>query len=610
MPSAPGSITTRRSVLRAAAAVGSSVALAPVALPGLAAAAEAVGPAGSATRPALLRAKISAGSCRQVKVRVNGRVRTTTVCKPKKKNKKNKGTKTPTAGGTPKAPVTGSKPTTPARPTPTPTPTPAPLPAGSLLSAADRHLVSRFSYGVDRAQADQVLLAGGGAAWFEAQLTTPGSSDPATDGLSGWWPSLQRTPQDLWTRTSTGVEGSWLVMADYQRYLLLRRLRSTRPVLDLMAEFWENHFNVPVMADAVFTYRVSYGQALRERALGTFEDILQTAITHPAMLMYLSAAVSTKARPNENLGRELLELHTVGRGTYTEDDVKASARILTGYRVAMWTTWVASYQPGDHWTGPLTVMGFSDANASPDGRATATAYLRYLARHPATAQRIARKLATKFVSDSPSQALVEQLAAVYLANDTAIAPVLRALVASPEFAAAVASKVRDPAEDVVATYKALGIQVAAPVSAPGARSGNSAEMAILWQCEGLGQAPHNWPRPDGAPTDNASWSSTSRILASLELHFTLSGQWWPSQGVTYRSAAQWLPAPSVTFADLVEHLSREMLHLPTPPGLLTAASQAAGTPPTAVITIDHPVVRWKFARLLTTVLDCPLHLKR
>ena len=87
-------------------------------------------------------------------------------------------------------------------------------------------------------------------------------------------------------------------MANYQRRTLQRRMRTSRPVLELMTEFWENHFNVPVNGDAQFTYRAAYGDQIRENALGRFSDLLVGAITHPAMLIYLNQAESTKRHPN------------------------------------------------------------------------------------------------------------------------------------------------------------------------------------------------------------------------------------------------------------------------------------------------------------------------
>jgi hypothetical protein len=589
LPSAP----SRRAVLRLVAATtlgGTAAALAAPTAVALADGPAAAGAAGLRAVP--VRTKKRA-TCRRSQVRVKGR------CRPRRKKKP---TTTP-----PTKPTTPTTQTTTTRPPAPSAPTAVPITPGTLLSPADRHLVTRFSYGVDTALADRVNAAGGGSAWFETQLATPGTSDPATDGLRSWWPSLSRPPAELWKRQNDGVEGGWQVMSDYQRSLLVRRIKSTRPVLDRMTQFWENHLNVPVNGDAPFTWRVSYGDVVRQHALGRFSDLLAACTTHPAMLLYLNAAVSTARAPNENLGRELLELHTVGRGQYGEADVKASARILTGYHVEMWSTWAYSYRTADHWVGPVTVMGFSDANASSDGRATTAAYLSYLARHPATARRICRKLAVAFVSDSPSDALVEQLAQVYLANDTAIAPVLRTLVGSAEFAGSAMSKVRDPGEDVVATYRALGVDVTAPTSP---RNNNSAETVVLWQSGNLGDQPHSWPRPDGAPIDNQAWSSPSRLLASLELHHVMSGGWWPTAGLTRPRNTDWLPAPAVSMRDLVDHLCRRMLHLPTPPGMLVACCQAVDAEPDEVITARHEVMDWRLSRLLTAILDSPYFLKR
>ena len=323
-----------------------------------------------------------------------------------------------------------------------------------LLTGPDRHLVTRFSYGLTRTLARDVRKAGGAMEWFEQQLRPRSVSDKDAAEVDAWWPELSYSPAKLWQRNINMVQGGWQVMANYQRRTLQRRIRTNRPVLEMMTEFWENHLNVPVNGDEQFTYRASYGDHIREHALGRFSDLLVGAITHPAMLIYLDQATSTKRHPNENLGRELLECHTVGRGNYTEDHVKASARILTGYTVDMWETWQALYNPEEHWRGTVKVMGFRDRNRKKDGRALTRSYLEYLAQHPATARRIAYKLAVKFVRDEPSVALVNHLAKVYRKHDTEIAPVLRALVGSREFQRSAGLKVRDPGEDIVASYRA------------------------------------------------------------------------------------------------------------------------------------------------------------
>jgi uncharacterized protein (DUF1800 family) len=344
---------------------------------------------------------------------------------------------------------------------------------------------------------------------------------------------------------------------------------------------------------------------VRRHALGRFDDLLQATVLHPAMLMFLGAATSTKAHPNENLGRELLELHTVGVGNYGEDDVKSSARILTGNRVDLYQTWAASYVPQDHWTGPVRVMGFQHDNAGQDGRAVTAAYLSYLAHHPATARRIATKLARAFVSDTVPTSLVDRLAEVYLANDTAIVPVLRALVRSPEFKSSVDEKVRDADEDVLATYRVLGVGVKRP------RSQASAANQVYWQTASLGLAPLTWPRPDGQPVDNASWSSPTRALASMSFHWDMINGWWPGDAVTFPRPRSWMPrAKPMEFRDLVDHLSRRLLQRPSTKALLRACCQAAETRPDTVIKRGSPLFKESWPRVVATVLDSPAFYQR
>ncbi len=482
--------------------------------------------------------------------------------------------------------------------------TPAHYPGEPLLSAFDRHLVTRTSYGLTPALRRTVLQAGGARAWADQQLTPSRIADGAADALVGWWPSLRLGPAELWRRNVEEIEGGWEVMAGYQRWLLMRRITTNRQVHELMTDFWLNHFNVPVNGDGVFTWRFHYDGVVRQHALGRFADLLQATITHPAMGIYLNNATSGKEHPNENLGRELLELHTVGRGNYSEDDVKSSARILTGYRVAMWDTWAAAYDPAEHWTGPVRVMGFGHANREADGRDVTRRYLDYLAHHPRTAERVVRKLAVRFVGDQPSSTLITYLARIYRENDTRIAPVLRALVRSQAFAGATGAKVRDPAEDVVATYRALGATVRRPTG------DESAANAMLWQCSTIGAVPCDWPRPDGQPADNDSWSSPARILASLEMHWGMSGRWWPSTDVTYRTPAGWLPRRSLRFDLLVDHLSQQLLGRRSTSALLQACCQVCAVSPGTVIDAQHGVVQWNFHRLLSTLLDSPAHLTR
>jgi hypothetical protein len=508
------------------------------------------------------------------------------------------------------------KPTTPTEPPPGPPTPPTPTPPGAydqpaavdgLATALALHVANRFTYGMTPALLQEMSGYPTVQAWLDAQLAPATLGDPAGDALATWWPRLAWDAPTMWAHEQAKSGEAWTAMADYQRWCLLRRMRSRRQLLESVTEFFENHLHVPVHDDGVFGFRVDYGRTIRTHALGRFDQMLVAAITHPAMGISLDNANSKKNAPNENLGRELLELHTVGRGSYTEDDVKASAKILTGYKVAMWTTWETSYDPSAHYTGPVQVMGFSHPNADPDGRPVVAAYLTYLAHHPATAHRLARKLAVRYVSDDPSAGLVDHLAQVYLAHDTAIVPVLRALMAHPEFIAARGAKVRNPADDVVATWRALDVQAAPPTSdAAGAN-------AVLWQTVELGQAPFDWARPDGQPEDGASWSSVSRVLASFEVHYTLSGGWWPTAQTTYHPVASWVPlqpGQSMRFDALVEHLSRTLLGRTTPVRLLQACCLATGLTAATSVTLNHALVKWGMPVLLTTLLDSPEHMSR
>lgn len=483
--------------------------------------------------------------------------------------------------------------------------TPRPYRRTPVPDARTLLMVQRFTGGWTPALRTQIANVGGIDKWFLRQLTPSKLSDTFYNGSASWWVSNTLPTAELWRRDQEEIEGIWQACANYQRWSLVRRMHSERQVLETMAAFWEHHFNVPAVGDAQGLFRADYGRTIRRLALGRFADLLRATITHPAMGCYLGNAQSTKRAPNENLGRELLELHTVTRSAgYTEDEVKASARILTGYRVDTWRTWEVSYDPASHWTGPVTVLGFSRANADPDGRAVTTAYLDYLARHPYTARNIARKLAVRFVSDRPSEALVSHLAQVYRANDTRIVPVLRALVASTEFRSSALKKIRTPDEDVVASYRALGARIAKP------GSDQAAANAILWQTHTIGQGPFSWPRPDGRPDRAEAWTSVSRMLGSFDVHLNLAGGWWPTRAVTYKKPYQWLPQQRIRFDQFVDHLSRTILGRRSTATLLKACCEAADCRPGTIITRDHAVIRWEMPRLLTVFLDNPYHLSR
>lgn len=477
--------------------------------------------------------------------------------------------------------------------------------AAAALSARDRHLADRFSYGYTPGLATQIRRAGGGRAWFEKQLAPDRVKDAPGNAVRGWFPTLWYPPTKLWERHQSGVAPAWEVMTDLGRWTLMRRVLSHRQLHEVMVEFWSNLLHIPLGDDEAWPYRVSYDQMIRTHALGRFDDMLVAATTHSSMGLYLDNATSTKDAPNENLGRELLELHSVGvESGYTEEDVLASARMLTGYRVDLWwPEFRAYYDPAAHWTGRIRVMGFTHRNAKADGRAATEAYLRYLAHHPATASRLARRLCVKFVHDTPSRALVSSVARAFTRSGTDIKAALRALVAHPEFASAQGRKVRTPLEETTATIRALRILPQRPAD------DSSFANAIFWAISGQGMTPYGWPAPNGFPEVNLAWSSAGRVLDSLSVQRSLANQWWPTQDARFPSDASWLPDLPASFGAVVDHMAQRLLGEPAGDRLRAAVSVRTGLALSRRVTVSD-LSASRIRQVLMIMLGSPAHMTR
>jgi uncharacterized protein (DUF1800 family) len=292
---------------------------------------------------------------------------------------------------------------------------------------------------------------------------------------------------------------------------MARQIWSRRQLFEIMVDFWSNHLNVfALQSDTHLTKPIEDRAVIRPNAMGRFVDLLLADAKSPAMLNYLDNAKSKIPTPNENYGRELLQLHTVGPTGFTEADVKNSALVLTGRSVAPGGEFL--YKPTWHFVGPVRVMGWSASNASTSaGLSTGDDYVSYLARHEQTALLLSRKLAIRFVSDNPPQTLVDRLAGVFLDSDTAIVPWLRALFQAPEFAASVGQKTRRPLEDVVATVRVLGI------GPPPARDLSDMERLRV-NATNLGMQPLTAYPPTGFSDVAAGWWSIGGLLGRCNWH--------------------------------------------------------------------------------------------
>ncbi len=356
--------------------------------------------------------------------------------------------------------------------------------------------------------------------WIEEQLD-PALTDPDGDRA---WALFPLAGLPIATVRAKVEMYHWDAMYDTVYGSLARQVYSRRQLFEMVVDVFTNRLHVPMPAGVWSTGPSFYNDVIRRHAFGSYEKMLLAAMRHPAMLRYLSNNESDREHVNENLGRELLELHTVGRlAGYTEDHVKASARILSG-RSVDWRTDQFLWDSNRHATGAVRVLGFSHANTSASGGLEmGDDYLRYLARHPDTARSVSRSIALRFVSDTPPPALIEAMAQAYLAEGTSIRAALRAMFASVEFWESAAQKVRRPHDDAVATARILE-----PGFGPETRTGVS---GLYWSLNEAGQPPLGWAAPNGYPDVAAAWLSAGGMLARWNMHRKVAFGWFKGLGL-------------------------------------------------------------------------------
>ena len=379
------------------------------------------------------------------------------------------------------------------------------------------------------------------------------------------------------------------VVTQLQSSRVARAVASNRQLQEVMTDFWENHFNIYAQKGGPEVYYLAdFDQkVIRPNALGKFRDLLEAVAQSPAMLFYLDNAQSMadsnrptlrapnqvprvrvvpfgrgglatimgtmreqqqqerqqqrqRKRPglNENYGRELLELHTLGvDGGYTQQDVINVARALTGWTVDDPRAGGGFvFRPAMHDASPKLVLG----HQLPGGRGIADGeeVLDIVARHPSTARFIARKLVRHLVSDSVPTSLVDRAAAAFTRTDGDIRQVLATIVTSPEFysRAAYRAKVKTPFELVVSTMRAMD---QLPDTTP-----RTAQLPSR-----LGQPVFGRLTPDGWPDDAQEWINSGAILNRINFGTIAANGGLP--GVTID---RWPPAASLRTAPFGEQV--------------------------------------------------------
>ena len=293
---------------------------------------------------------------------------------------------------------------------------------------------------------------------------------------------------------------------------------STQPFRERLVALFTNHFTVsiarPEVVPLVGPFMV---EAIRPHITGRFSDMLLASTRHPAMLVYLdnvrsigpdSRAGKRSGRGlNENLAREVLELHTLGvDGGYTQADVESFAAMLTGWGVCLDGSG-SFYEPRRHQPGDKTLLGKRYAGS---GQMEAVLALSDLARHPRTARFLATKIARHFVADQPPVALIDTLTREMLDTDGDLHAVAARLVQLDAAWEVPYDKLRTPLDLTLAGARAFGWEEDGP--------------AMVSSLQMLGQAPHSAASPEGWPDTAEEWLGPDALLSRLEWAQLLASQ--------------------------------------------------------------------------------------
>ncbi len=301
------------------------------------------------------------------------------------------------------------------------------------------------------------IRAQGRERWLDQQLAPATITDPALMIRLSAYPSLTMDsaellasfpqPKDAACMDVIGRPGR--VLAEVASDVVTRAVHARAQLAEVMTDFWLNHFNVYAAEGPTRWTCVEWVRdTIRPHALGRFRDLLRATAQSPAMLYYLDNYLSTapgartrrkNAGLNENYARELMELHTLGvTGGYTQSDVQELARVFTGWTITPQRSGRIAFVfvPWLHDGGVKSVLGH---RIEPDGQAEGEGVLDLLAREPATAEHVVRKLASRFVADVPPETLVQRAKNVWLRTDGDLAEVMRTILESDELFAAPSS---------------------------------------------------------------------------------------------------------------------------------------------------------------------------
>ncbi|MCB9138991.1 MAG: DUF1800 domain-containing protein [Caldilineaceae bacterium] len=413
-------------------------------------------------------------------------------------------------------------------------------------------------------------------AFVDQQLNPAGIDDSACENriAAQGFTTLNKSLSQLWADhvvADVDWEERIRPARETEQAAWLRAVYSKRQLVEVLADFWHNHFNVygfDYWSAPVWSHYDR--QVIRANMLGNFRTFLGAVATHPAMLYFLDNTTNTSAGPNENFARELFELHTMGAENYlgvVEDrndvplddqgrpvgyidkDVYQATECFTGWTIDR-DTGEFSFHENDHSRYEKIVLNTSigDFLGQQDGEIV----LDLLADHPGTARHIARKLCRRLISDEPPESVVQAAADVFHAQRDApdqLKQVVRTILLSDEFRTTWGQKVKRPFEYSVAILRA-----------------GKAEFALndsfRWNYGRMGQPLFQWQPPDGYPDNRSAWTGTMPILQRWK-HCNWLAEWTyedgPNEGDYRLRFEQEMPGDRTTPNQIVDFWSQRLL---------------------------------------------------
>jgi uncharacterized protein (DUF1800 family) len=363
----------------------------------------------------------------------------------------------------------------------------------------DFRLLQRTSFGPAPGDLDRVRAAGR-QAWIEEQLHPERIDDLPCDLLVRRFESLGMTPGDMHEFKRSTAED------EIARATMIRAVHSRRQLFEVMTDFWSDHLNIFHGKDECILYKTPDDRdVVRAHVFGKFRDLIRSSALSPAMLVYLDGRTNRKGKPNENYARELLELHTLGvHGGYTQKDVMETARALTGWDVrhkGQWMKGKVEFHPDRHDNGEKTILGTTlpaDGGAEDLDRV-----VDLVTGHPSTAKHLATKLCRRLIADDPPAALVDRVAARFSATGGDLRETTREALGGLDQAQ---PRLKRPFRFVVSALRGLA-------------ASTQGKHAVREPLRRMGQAPFQYPTPDGYPDDPEPWLGTMiwRWRFALEL---------------------------------------------------------------------------------------------